>query len=151
MEDDTDLALTELDDRSLKNYAKNWSTKWSTRNLEALVALFCDDCIYTDKSLDQTATGKTELRRLLSRHLHRSNLTYDIQSFDTMKSSWPQTITIKWFANGSLLEGVTFPKDRYEFYGSTCLQLNSDKIQTCETRWDTTAGLMDVLMARRTQ
>jgi hypothetical protein len=150
MEDDAGLPLADSNDRSLETYAKNWSARWSARNLEALVALFCENCVYTDKSLDQAATGKMELRRLLSRHLHRSNLTYDVQSFDTLKSSWPQTITMQWFANGTLLEGVTFPRDRYEFYGSTCLQLSSNKIQNCETRWDTTAGFMDVLMVRRT-
>ena len=46
----------------LERVLDEWARAWSAHDIEGLVALFTDDCVYEDVALEAVSQGKAELR-----------------------------------------------------------------------------------------
>ena len=137
-------AIETLDDTPEVAFARDWSAAWSSRNVERLLALFCDDGIFGDAAFEVWASGKPQLRKLFAGIFHSSDMPLAVER---IKLS-PDCIVLKWMRRGTRLHGVAFSRDRYDFPGASRIEFSGGRVAICEDTWETTDGLMHVLLSR---
>ncbi|HEY1342223.1 MAG TPA: nuclear transport factor 2 family protein [Bryobacteraceae bacterium] len=135
------IPVANIEDR-LAGLVRRWAAAWSSRNLESLLALFCDDGTFTQAPFGLKGSGKPVLRTLFARAFHTSNLILAVNGVKPSGDSF----VLRWSRTGTRLYSVDFPADRYDFRGHSTIELRSDRIAICEESWDVTNGVMHVLM-----
>jgi hypothetical protein len=138
------LPIETVGDTRETAFARDWSAAWSSRNVERLLALFCDDGIFSDAGFEMCASGKPQLRKLFAGIFHSSDMALSVEQIKLP----PDYMVLKWMRRGTRLHGVAFSRDRYDFPGSSRIELSGGRVAICEDTWETTAGMMQVLLSR---
>jgi SnoaL-like domain len=137
-------AIETLGETPETTFARDWSAAWSSRNVERLLSLFCDDGIFSDAGFEVCASGKPQLRKLFGAIFHSSDMPLSVEQ---IKLS-PDCMVLKWMRRGTRLHGVAFSRDRYDFPGASRIELSGGHVAICEDTWETTDGMMHVLLSR---
>jgi hypothetical protein len=134
------LPVEVLGESRLANFVRLWSHAWSSRKLELLLSLFCDDGEYRDLRFDINISGKAELRQYFATVFHKSDLSLEVKRIGLSDPT-----KLEWVRRGARLLGVSLPR-QYEFWGQSGITFTSDRILSCEDQWDVGDGIMYVLM-----
>ncbi len=137
-------AIETLGDSPEVAFAREWSAAWSSRSVERLLALFCDDGIFGDAGFEVCASGKPQLRELFAGIFHSSDMLLSVEQIKLSSDC----MVLKWMRRGTRLHGVAFSQDRYDFPGASRIELNCGRVAICEDTWETTDGMMHVLLSR---
>jgi steroid delta-isomerase-like uncharacterized protein len=119
-----------------------WAAAWSSHDMERVLALITDDCIYEDVALGQVFHDKEELRAFGQGVFDASP---DFRIEVTAQSLSGLVAHAEWVISGTdqggLIDGQPATGKRYSFRGASGFELRDDKIRRCSDYWNRTTLL----------
>jgi steroid delta-isomerase-like uncharacterized protein len=113
-----------------------WATYWSSHDMDQLLSLFTDDCVYEDVTLGIVNHGKGELTAFAHGFFTAfPDFHVELQShFDT--GEWA---AVEWVMSGTHegdLMGTPPTHKRFSLRGASTFELADGKIRRCSDYWD---------------
>jgi steroid delta-isomerase-like uncharacterized protein len=132
---------------NLEHTLDEWAAGWSTRDIERVVALCTEDCVYEDVPLSVTNHGKEELRAFGQQVF---NAFPDFKIELTTQAAAGEWAMLEWMMSGTHqadLPGMPATGKSFSVRGATALQLDDGRISRNSDYWDmatllTQLGLM---------
>jgi steroid delta-isomerase-like uncharacterized protein len=131
----------------LQHTLEEWTAGWSTRDVERVISLFTDQCVFEDVPLGVVNQGKDELRAFGEQVFGafpdlKIELTTHIAAADWAMLEWIMSGT-----HQGNLPGLPSTGERFSVRGATVLQLEDGRISRESDYWDmatllTQLGLM---------
>ncbi len=113
-----------------------WATHWSSHDVEQLLSLFTDDCVYEDVTLGIVNHGKGELTAFAHGFFTAfPDFHVELHShFDT--GEWA---AVEWSMSGTHegdLMGTAPTHKHFALRGASTFELRDGKIRRCSDYWD---------------
>lgn len=132
---------------NIEHTLDEWAVGWSTRDIERVVALCTEDCVYEDVPLGVTNHGKEELRAFGQQVF---NAFPDFKIELTTQAAAGDWAMLEWTMSGTHqadLPGMPATGKSFSVRGATALQLDDGRISRDSDYWDmatllTQLGLM---------
>ncbi|HXG63650.1 MAG TPA: ester cyclase [Blastocatellia bacterium] len=121
-----------------------WAADWSSPDVEHLLSLFTDDCIYEDVTLGAVNHGKAELKAFADGVFAAFP---DFKIEQTARFVAGEWAGMEWRMSGTHqgdLPGMPATHQRFSLRGATILELESGKIKRCSDYWDLATFLKQV-------
>jgi steroid delta-isomerase-like uncharacterized protein len=118
-----------------------WAAAWSSHDMERVLALFTDDCVYDDVALGLVNHGQEELRTFGQRFLVFSP---DLRLELTAQSRSGLVAHAEWVFSGTQraeFMGRPTSGKHWSLRGASGFELRDGKIQRCSDYWDVGALL----------
>jgi steroid delta-isomerase-like uncharacterized protein len=123
-----------------------WATAWSapSHDIERVLALFTDDCLYEDVTMGVVNHGKGELKTFAELVFtvfpdFKIEMTSSFVSGKWAGGEWSMSGT-----HQGAMPGLPATGRRFSVRGATILELQSGKIRRCSDYWDMTTFLKQV-------
>ena len=118
------------------NLLAQYPTLWTRHDVDAVVALFTDDCCYEDAALRWTHRGKHELREFAAKvfTMHADFRLRYLSSFATVARGAAEWVIDATFQDE--FEGVVVPATAISFRGATLFEFRDGKISRNTDFWD---------------
>jgi steroid delta-isomerase-like uncharacterized protein len=131
----------------LQHTLEEWATGWSTRDVDRVISVFTDECIYEDVPLSVVNHGKDELRAFAQQVF---DAFPDLKIEPTAQVASDDWALLEWIMSGTHqgdLPGMPATAKRFSVRGATVLQLENGQISRNSDYWDmatlrTQLGLM---------
>jgi steroid delta-isomerase-like uncharacterized protein len=131
----------------LEHALDEWAAGWSTQNIERVLSLCTDQCLYEDVPLGITNRGKEELRAFGQQVF---NAFPDFKIELTTRVVSPDWAMLEWTMSGTHqgdLPGMPATGKPFSVRGATTLELDGGRISRNSDYWDmatllTQLGLM---------
>jgi steroid delta-isomerase-like uncharacterized protein len=131
----------------LQHTLEEWATGWSTGDVERVISVFNDQCIYEDVPLSVVNKGKDELRAFGQQVF---DAFPDLKIELTTQFSSGDRASLEWIMSGTHqgdLPGMPATAKPFSVRGATVLQLENGRISRDSDYWDmatlrTQLGLM---------
>jgi steroid delta-isomerase-like uncharacterized protein len=131
----------------LQHTLEEWATGWSTCDVERVISVFTDECIYEDVPLSVVNHGKDELRAFAQQVF---DAFPDLRIEPTAQVASDDWALLEWIMSGTHqgdLPGMPATAKRFSVRGATVLQLENGQISRNSDYWDmatlrTQLGLM---------
>ena len=120
----------------LEKTLEAWAADWSSPNVEHLLSLFTDNCIYEDVTFGVVNHGKTELKAFADEMFAAFP---DFKVEQTGRFVAGEWAGMEWIISGTHkgdLPGMPATNKRFSIRGATILELESGKIKRCSDYWD---------------
>jgi steroid delta-isomerase-like uncharacterized protein len=122
----------------------DWAVAWSAHDIDKLVSLFTDDCVYEDVPFGAVNHGKAELKGFAERifavfHDFKIELASGFIAGDWAGAEWTMSGTHKGDLPGTPATGKPF-----SVRGSTICELREGKIKRNSDYWDLVTFLKQV-------
>jgi steroid delta-isomerase-like uncharacterized protein len=119
-------------DRALQD----WATYWSSHDMDALLSIFTEDCIYEDVTLGVVNHGKAELTAFAHGFFTAfPDFHVELRSrFDA--GDWA---SVEWSMSGTHDGDLMGTPPTHKFFslrGASTFELQGDKIRRCSDYWD---------------
>ncbi len=129
----------------LERLLENWAAAWSSpTNMEKLVSLFTDDCVYEDVTMGIVNHGKTELRSFYQFIFGAfPDFKVELRSY-FVAGNWAGA---EWLMSGTHkgdLPGLPATNKPCAIRGSTVCELQGGKIKRNSDYWDMVTFLKQV-------
>ncbi len=118
-----------------------WAEAWSSHDMEQVLALFTDDCIYEDVPLGVVNHGKEELRAFGQGFF---DLSPDLELEVTAQSASGSAAHAEWIFSGTQraeFMGKPATGKHWSIRGASGFELRDGKIRRCSDYWDLTTFL----------
>lgn len=133
---------TDVSDLKLEHLLEEWAAAWKSHDIDRLVRLFTEDCVYEDVALSAVSRGHQELREFAAQ-------TFEvIPDFDLQVRSQfvcGSRAAIEWIMSGTQAFAVPgFPAEGKAFSGLravTIMEFRDGRIQRNTDYWDGAAVL----------
>ncbi len=115
---------------------QDWAAYWSAHDIEQLLSIFTDDCIYEDVTLGVVNHGKAELTSF-ARGFFTAFPDFHVElrsHFDT--GEWA---AVEWSMSGTHEGDLMGTPPTHKFFslrGMSAFELQGDKIRRCSDYWD---------------
>jgi len=121
-----------------------WAADWSSHDVDHLLSLFTDDCLYEDVTFGVANRGKAELRAFADGIFavfpdFKVELTTRFSAGDWAVMEW----TISGTHKGDL-PGMSATNKTFSIRGATIIELRSGKIKRNSDYWDLATFLKQV-------
>jgi steroid delta-isomerase-like uncharacterized protein len=122
----------------------DWAGAWSHHDVDKLLSLCTDDCVYEDVTMGAVSRGKAELRRFAGAVFaafpdFKIDLTSGLVAGSWAAAEWTMSGTHK-----GDLPGLPATGKRFSVRGSTICELRDGKIQRNSDYWDMVTFLKQV-------
>jgi steroid delta-isomerase-like uncharacterized protein len=121
-----------------------WAADWSSHDMEHLLSLFTDDCIYEDVTFGVVNHGKAELKSFAD-GIFAAFPDFRIEPKSRfVAGGWAG---MEWVITGTHkgdLPGMAATNKQFAIRGATVLELESDKIRRCSDYWDLASFLRQI-------
>jgi len=121
-----------------------WAADWSSPDIEHLLSLFTDDCIYEDVTFGVVNRGKVELKAFAD-GIFAAFPDFNIKQ--TARFAAGDWAGMEWIISGTHkgdLPGMPATNKHFSFRGATILELESGKIRRCSDYWDLATFLKQI-------
>jgi len=119
-----------------RDAVQDWAAAWSSHDVNALLAVFADDCIYEDVTLGVTNRGKKELASFAESFF---SFAPDLRLEVTLSGSFGGFAACEWIFSGTQQKefmGKPATGKRWSFRGASCFELADGKIKRCSDYWN---------------
>lgn len=131
-----------MSDPHLEGVLDEWAAAWKSHDIERLLRLFTDDCVYEDVALGAVSRGHEELRAFAAQTFA---ILPDFDLRVTSQFICGSGAAIEWVMSGTQAFAVPgFPAEGKGFSGlraATIVQFRDGKIQRNTDYWDGAAVL----------
>jgi steroid delta-isomerase-like uncharacterized protein len=129
----------------LKVLLESWTAAWSSHDVERVLALFIDDCVYEDVPFGVVARGKEELRAFaIGAFAAVPDLTFEL----TWQFVAEPFAALEWVMSGTHtgdFPGLPATGKRFSaIRGATIVELAGDKFRRNSDYWDTATFMKQV-------
>jgi steroid delta-isomerase-like uncharacterized protein len=118
-----------------------WAELWSSHDIDALLSLFTDDCVYEDVTLALVHHGKSELRAFADGFIAACpDLRMELMS-QFVSAQWA---AMEWVMSGTHdgdLPGLPASHKKFSIRGASVAELDGTRIRRISDYWDLTAFL----------
>jgi len=115
---------------------QRWAAYWSSHDMDRLLSIFTDDCIYEDVTLGVVNHGKAELVTFAHGFFSAfPDLYVELRS----RSDFGDRATVEWSMSGTHEGELMGTPPTHNFFllrGMSAFELRGDKIQRCADYWD---------------
>jgi steroid delta-isomerase-like uncharacterized protein len=128
-------------DASAPSLVDQWATAWSSHDMDHVLALFTDDCIYEDFALGLVNHGKAELRAFGQGFF---DFSPDLRLEVIAQSLSGQVAQAEWVFSGTQqaeFMGRPATGKRWSLRGASGFELQDGKFRRCSDYWDLTTLL----------
>ncbi len=118
-----------------------WAAAWSSHDVEHLLSLFTDDCVYEDLALGAVNHGKAEVKAWVDGMLE---VMPDLKLEQTARFVAGDWAGMEWMMSGTLkgdLPGMPATNKHFSIRAATIVELASGKIKRCSDYYDPAAFL----------
>lgn len=123
---------------------ESWALCWSSADVEHLLSLFTDDCIYEDVTFGVVNHGKAELKSFAD-GIFAAFPDFKVQNNTRfVAGDWAG---MEWIISGTHegdLPGMPATHKRFSIRGVSILQFETDMIKRCSDYWDLATFLKQV-------
>ena len=121
---------------SLDRMFENWAAAWSLHDVEKLLSLCADDCVYEDVTMGAISRGKAEVRAFADAVFaafpdFKIELTSGFTAGNWAGAEWTMSGT-----HGGDLPGLPATGKAFSIRGSTISELQAGKIRRNSDYWD---------------
>ena len=123
---------------------ETWAVCWSSADVEHLLSLFTDDCIYEDVSFGVVNHGKAELKSFAD-GIFAAFPDFKVQN--NMRFVAGNWAGMEWIISGTHegdLPGMPATHKRFSIRGASILEFETDMIKRCSDYWDLATFLKQV-------
>lgn len=123
---------TTTTDRALQD----WAAHWSSHDMERLLSLFTDDCIYEDVTLGVVNHGKDELTTF-AQGFFTAFPDFHVELRSHLDAG--EWAAVEWTMSGTHegdLMGTPPTHKRFSLRGASTFELRDGKIRRCSDYWD---------------
>jgi steroid delta-isomerase-like uncharacterized protein len=123
---------------------EEWAADWSTPNIEHLLTLFTDDCIYEDVTFGVVNRGKAELTAF-AEGIFAAFPDFNIEL--TSRFATDDRAGMEWIISGTHkgdMPGMPATNKRFSIRGSSILEMQAGKIKRCSDYWDLATFLKQI-------
>ena len=121
-----------------------WAADWSSADVQHLLSLFTDDCIYEDVTFGVVNHGKAELKSF-AEGIFAAFPDFKVeQTARFVAGDWA---AMEWIISGTHkgdLPGMPATNNRFSIRGASILELKSDKMKRCSDYWDLATFLKQI-------
>ncbi len=123
---------------------ENWASAWSSHDVEKVVSLFTEDCVYEDVTLGVVNRGTTELETFARATFEafpdfKIQLTSSFVAGNWAGAEWAMSATHK-----GNLPGLPATGKRFSIRGATIYEFQGNKIRRNSDYWDMVTPLKQV-------
>jgi steroid delta-isomerase-like uncharacterized protein len=114
-----------------------WAAAWTAGDVQRLLELFTDDCIYEDVGMGSINTGKEQIRNLEGGALLAGSRNVEVVLTACFVSG--EYGAMEWRASGSRdaeIPGVSRDGRGFQIRGASVVQFRDGKISRCADYWD---------------
>jgi steroid delta-isomerase-like uncharacterized protein len=116
-----------------------WAELWSRHDIDGLLAIFTDDCIYEDVTFAMISRGKIELRAFANQILAALPDFHIELKHHFVAGNWG---AMEWVMSGTQegnLPGMPATRRQFSLRGATVAELDGARIKRLSDYWDLAA------------
>ena len=122
----------------------DWAAAWSSHDIDKLLALFTDDCVYEDVTFGVVTRGKTELRGFAHGALAA---VPDFKMELSSRAAADSHGAMEWVMSGTHkgdFPGLPATGKRFSVRGASIVELQAGKIRRVSDYWDAVGFMRQV-------